>query len=80
MIPQEILNIMNNPKEKAKELFNKYCYAIRTEETDSGYFTNVKYAKNCAIIAVNEIINAIEYLDDDSEYFWEQVKQELEKL
>jgi len=67
-------------QEKAKELFNKYCYAIRTEETDSGYFTNVIYAKNCAIIAVDEIINAIEYLDDDSEYFWEEVKQELEKL
>lgn len=71
---------MNNPKEKAKELFNKYCYAIRTEETDSGYFTNVIYAKHCAIIAVNEILSAIEYLDDDSEYFWEEVKNELEKL
>ncbi len=67
-------------EEKAKELFNKYCYAIRTEETDSGYFTNVIYAKQCSIIAVDEILSAIEYLDDDSEYFWEQVKQELEKL
>ncbi len=68
------------PKEKAEELFNRYCHAIRTEETDSGYFTNVIYAKNCAIIAVNEIINAIEYLDDDSEFFWEEVKKEIEKL
>lgn len=67
-------------EEKAKELFNKYCYAIRIEETDSGYFTNVIYAKQCSIIAVDEILSAIEYLDDDSEYFWEQVKQELEKL
>jgi hypothetical protein len=44
------------PKEKANEIFNKFCYAIRTEETDSGYFTNVLYAKNCALIAVDEII------------------------
>lgn len=40
------------PKEKAEELFDKYCYAIKTEETDSGYFTNVIYAKQCALIAV----------------------------
>ena len=46
------------PIEKAKELFQKYCYAIRTEENDSGYFTNVIYAKDCAIIAVDEIINS----------------------
>lgn len=46
------------PKEKAKELFNKFCYAIRTEETDSGYFTNVLYAKDCALIAVDEIIES----------------------
>ena len=29
------------PKEKAIELHNKYCYAIRTEETNSEYWTNV---------------------------------------
>ena len=46
------------PKEKAEELFNKYCFAIRTEETDSGYFTNVLYAKDCALIAVDEILKS----------------------
>jgi hypothetical protein len=66
------------PKGKAKELFKKYSkgkdeYGWSLCEFDS-------CAKQCAIIAVDEIINAIEYLDDDSEYFWEQVKQELEKL
>jgi hypothetical protein len=81
---------MNNPKEKAKELFNKYCYAIRTEETDSGYFTNVIYAKQCAIIAVDEIIDRLIWhtgvsdlgntvLVDDIKY-WREVKNELEKL
>ena len=83
---------MNNPKEKSKELFNKYCYAIRTEETDSGYFTNVIYAKHCAIIAVDEILETIKYHGTDigkhslifwkevKNDYWIEVKNELEKL
>ena len=71
------------PKEKAKELFNKYCFAIRTEETDSGYFTNVIYAKNCALIAVDEILNDKEEIDGMriiNDPYWIKVKQEIEKL
>ena len=71
---------MSKAKEKAKELFDKYCYAIRTEERDSGYFTNIIYAKQCALIAVSEIEEAVRYLDDDSEDYWFEVKKELEKL
>jgi hypothetical protein len=72
-------------KEKAKELFNKYCYAIRTEETDSGYFTNVIYAKQCAVIAVDEIIDSSPMYYTGFEYesnleYWQEVKQEIEKL
>ena len=71
---------MSKAKEKAKELFDKYCYAIRTEERYSGYFTNIIYAKQCALIAVSEIEEAVRYLDDDSEDYWFEVKKELEKL
>ena len=70
---------MSEAKEKAKELFDKYCYAIRTEETDSGYFTNIIYAKQCALIAVEEILNNGFHFTDESEY-WQEVKKELEKL
>ena len=70
-------------KEKAKELFNKYCFAIRTEETDSGYFTNVIYAKECALIAVDEILKAVQsdwsFMEVRQEY-WQQVKKEIDKL
>lgn len=45
------------PKEKAHELFNKFCYEIRTEERGDGYFTNVIQAKQCALIAVDEMMN-----------------------
>jgi len=79
-------------QEKAKELFNKYCYAIRTEETDSGYFSNVIYAKDCALIAVDEIIENNPFRDygfkfdsvssrlDAVKEFWQEVKKELEQL
>ena len=71
------------PKEKAEELFNKYCYAIRTEETDSAYWTNIIYAKQCALIAVDEILNRKNFLISiplkDIEY-WNQVKNEINKL
>lgn len=78
------------PTEKAKELLNKYCYAIRTEETDSGYFTNVIYAKQCALIAVEEILKAVEeILKALDEHQWQNrnviefyfyVKQDIQKL
>ena len=70
-------------KDKAEELFNKYCYAIRTEETDSAYWTNIIYAKNCALIAVDEILNKKNFLISiplkDIEY-WNKVKKEIEKM
>ena len=73
------------PKEKAEELFNKYCYAIRYNEKDSEYWTNIIYAKNCALIAVDEIINCDNYfntLADAKEFinYWYEVQQEIEKL
>ena len=72
------------PKDKAKELFDKYCYAIRTEETDSGYFTNIIYAKNCALIAVDEILNLVQCVNSNEIEldfnYWQEVKKELEKL
>jgi hypothetical protein len=71
------------PKEKSKELFNKYCYAIRTEETDSAYWTNIIYAKQCALIAVDLILDeTIYYFNDDDIFieYWQEVKQEINKL
>lgn len=70
-----------NPKDKAKELFEKYCYAIKTEQTDSGYYTNVIYAKECASIAVDEIIiNFKDIVPFELIMFYMQVKQEINNL
>jgi hypothetical protein len=72
------------PKEKAKELFDKYCWAIRIDETDSGYFSNVIYAKDCALIAVDELINQCwNYREIDlglALEYWQEVKNEIENL
>lgn len=73
-------------KEKADELFNKFCYAIGTDRTDSGYYTNIIYAKQCALIAVDEIINSNPHSNPfntdihSTMQYWMQVKKELTNL
>jgi hypothetical protein len=58
-------------KEKAKELFNIYeC------------ITEINYtAKQCALIAVDEILEIYEKLWDHPQIeHWQEVKQEIDKL
>ncbi len=72
------------PKEKAKELVDKmlHCYQGHIDE-----YT----AKQCALIAVDEIINlspARSPINDSSDFmphfnavkYWQEVKTEIEKL
>ena len=59
------------PQEKAKELVKKY------DETLT-YLESKSKAKQCALIAVNEIIKEIAYYDQA--VYWQEVKQEIEKL
>lgn len=65
------------PKEKAKELFDKYCFALKTEGNEFEYWTNVIQAKQCALICVDEILN--NHLQLSANY-WNFVKEEIEKL
>lgn len=62
------------PKEKAAELVLRY---LRIDNNTKEWF-NTYIAKQCALIAVDELIKATEPLS--SIYFWEEVKQEIEKL
>jgi hypothetical protein len=65
---------MSNPKEKAKELVEKFRISKAITES---------YAKLCALIAVDEIrscINWNHYPLDREWRFWDEVKQEIEKL
>ncbi len=68
------------PKEKAEELVLKY---LRIENTNE-WWSKVP-AKQCALIVVDEIINnSIEWLgckyQDEEIKYWQEVKQEIEKL
>ena len=56
------------PKEKAQELFTKF--SSNTVHYDA--------AKQCALIAVDEIIKIIHTNMEDK--YWQEVKQEIENL
>ena len=65
------------PKEKAKELIDKFKYY-----SDVNHNGNFENAKQCALIAVDEIIynDGFTRLDNYLIEFWLNVKHEIEKL
>ena len=66
------------PKERAEELVLKY---LRLQEPNYNWF-HKGLAKQCALIAVDEIINSVndEHVSDIFNEYWEEVKQEIKKL
>ena len=71
------------PKEKAKELVDKYLDITLNVESDDDI--NKYTAKQCTLIAVDEIKEVVSlcipYKDEKSYIdYWQKVKQELEKL
>lgn len=81
------------PKEKAKELYNKfYDYAnsnYGASEFEKNWHGNVlagerkvrkESAKQCALIAVDEILRSGKDVDEFADSYWQQVKKEIEAL
>jgi hypothetical protein len=62
------------PKEKAKELYWKYYQNI----SDTSFPEET--AKKCALIAVDEILDNLEDNTGKDIKYWQEVKQEIEKL
>lgn len=62
------------PKEKAQELFCKF-YLVK----DATGFVKITIheAKQCALIAVDEILKEVDIYELQ---FWQQVKNEIEKI
>jgi hypothetical protein len=60
------------PKEKAHQLYNKMVVDFSIDHWQT---------KQCALVAVDEIIDALDksLIDADIEW-WKEVKQEIEKL
>jgi hypothetical protein len=70
------------PKEKALELFDKYWTLIAYKIEGS---VGRLLIKQCALIAVEEIMSALTYLPYGLDYlnqinYWDEVKQEIENL
>ena len=69
------------PKEKAQELYNKF---YNTDSHGNSVKLRESLAKQCALIAVDEILESIHYTEypmptKDIDY-WNQVKTEIELL
>jgi hypothetical protein len=68
------------PKEKAKELYCKYTDVLNIRDLQ---VTANPFAKQCALISVEEILKDREEIDGMriiNDPYWMEVKQEIEKL
>ncbi len=65
------------PKEKAIDLTADF-YDIKSNEPDYGI--DWEMAKKCALIAVDEIINLDIDVNTLDYWWWQEVKQEINKL
>lgn len=82
---------INSAKEKAKELIDKFSKPFLHKDTEGFEYMIVgKEIKECALIAVDEIIKSIRivvfaakgdkaFFDFQAKY-WKQVKSEINKL
>jgi hypothetical protein len=67
-------------KEKSKELINKFTDPVRWK---LGQENVSQRAKECALIAVDEILHSLEYntwQNKEILKYYEEVKQEIEKI
>jgi hypothetical protein len=74
------------PKEKAEELVDVYRLILIKSNTDAGEeILCTLLAKECALVAVDEVLDFMDRFDLDLEMkhqykWWKEVKQEIEKL
>jgi hypothetical protein len=75
------------PKEKAYELFEKFLPILGGIEKKDWVYFHGEEAKQCALIAVDEIINQFDvhpsvqtHFKYDKLIYWQEVKQEIEKI
>jgi hypothetical protein len=65
-------------EEKAKELVEKFQKQIFFDITNERL--DIEEGKGCALIAVDEIIYLLDRYIDPVRSYWEDVKQEINKL
>jgi len=69
-------------KEKAEELVEKFISHTLIFDEGAGWLEDKNGAKECALIAVDEIIMYVlpRYQDFGFGVYWEEVKNEIKKL
>jgi hypothetical protein len=69
------------PQEKAQELIKKFSFNTRCFSETKGWEDSFFDAKECALIAVAEIISVIDPETNFATWlFWKEVKKEIELL
>lgn len=70
------------PKKKANELIEKYADSLPSIFYNVVEAKNYHSAKRCALIAVHEILKVVSFYNDTQAEitYWQEVKQEIEKL
>jgi hypothetical protein len=72
------------PKEKANELLESVMFSLSKQlDLNTGKYQPIPtnpYYKECALVAVNEILNEEnDFIQTDAHFlYWKQVKQEIE--
>ena len=67
------------PQEKAKDLYDSYWYCLLQSNIEKRNY----WSQQCALIAVDEIIYYLEIVlgvDKEDFEYWNEVKQEIEKI
>ena len=65
------------PEKRAKKLVDRFM-SIKPNKPSDYSILYTPTAKQCALIAVDEMLNVIGYKSDFD--YWQEVKQEIEKL
>jgi len=73
------------PKEKAKDLINSFYYSLPNNGSETGLNSTTERYKEgiqCALIVVDEVLNFIntDAFTYTNEKYWQEVKQEIEKI
>jgi len=68
------------PKDVAIDLVNKYKPYVECGVINLYFDLELKNAKECAKIAIDEILVVLDFKMEKSIKYWLEVKQEIEKL
>ena len=68
------------PKEKAQDLIDKYIEFTQEWDEIDGYVIDMYNAKQCALIAVDEILNELDLQNHILRSYWYDVQNEINQL